>query len=198
MSNESLSPQPASNSESQSQPLSLNSLSERIDRLEHKLDQALLLLTDLYRYRKLRDLLATENWREADEETTNIMLEIMGKSSLDNIIPDEVMNFPCSALQLLDQLWMSYSNNRFGFSVQQQIYTRLGGNDDISDVDMKVLQAMGTEMGWMVNNKLLDYEDLDFSSSAPVGCHPSGWWRSPYGAKMAVYFIARLMRCGIK
>lgn len=53
-------------------------------------------------------------------------------------------------------------------------------------------------MGWMVNNKLLDYEDLDFSSSAPVGCHPSGWWRSPYGAKMAVYFIARLMRCGIK
>jgi hypothetical protein len=198
MSNESFSSQPSSNSEDQSQPLSLNSLSERIDRLEHKLDQALLLLTDLYRYRKLRDLLATENWREADEETTNIMLEIMGKSSLDNIIPDEVMNFPCSALQLLDQLWMSYSNNRFGFSVQQQIYTRLGGTDDISDVDMKVLQAMGAEMGWMVNNKLLDYEDLDFSSSAPVGCHPSGWWRSPYGAKMAVYFIARLMRCGIK
>lgn len=198
MSNESLSSQPASNSEGQSQPLSLNSLSERIDRLEHKLDQALLLLTDLYRYRKLRDLLATENWREADEETTNIMLEIMSKSSLENIIPDEVMNFPCSALQLLDQLWMSYSNNRFGFSVQQQIYTRLGGTDDISDVDMKVLQAMGTEMGWVVNNKLLDYEDLDFSSSASVGCHPSGWWRSPYGAKMAVYFIARLMRCGIK
>ena len=197
MSNESFSSQPSSNSEDQSQPLSLNSLSERIDRLEHKLDQALLLLTDLYRYRKLRDLLATENWREADEETTNIMLEIMGKSSLDNIIPDEVMNFPCSALQLLDQLWMSYSNNRFGFSVQQQIYTRLGGTDDISDVDMKVLQAMGTEMGWMVNNKLLDYEDLDFSSSAPVGCHPSGWWRSPYGAKMAVYFIARLIRCGV-
>lgn len=197
MSNESFSSQPSSNSEDQSQPLSLNSLSERIDRLEHKLDQALLLLTDLYRYRKLRDLLATENWREADEETTNIMLEIMGKSSLENIIPDEVMNFPCSALQLLDQLWMSYSNNRFGFSIQQQIYTRLGGTDDISDVDMKVLQAMGAEMGWMVNNKLLDYEDLDFSSSAPVGCHPSGWWRSPYGAKMAVYFIARLIRCGV-
>ena len=197
MSNESFSFQPSSNAGDQSQPLSLNSLSERIDRLEHKLDQALLLLTDLYRYRKLRDLLATENWREADEETTNIMLEIMGKSSLENIIPDEVMNFPCSALQLLDQLWMSYSNNRFGFSIQQQIYTRLGGTDDISDVDMKVLQAMGAEMGWMVNNKLLDYEDLDFSSSAPVGCHPSGWWRSPYGAKMAVYFIARLIRCGV-
>jgi hypothetical protein len=187
MSNESLS----------SQPLSLNALSERIDRLEQKLDQALLLLTDLYRYKKLRDYLATENWREADEETTNIMLEILGKSSLDNIIPDEVMNFPCSALQLLDQLWMSYSKGRFGFSVQQQIYTSLGGTDDISDVDMKVLHAMETEFGWMVNNKLLDYEDLDFSSSAPVGCHPSGWWRSPYGAKMAVYFIARLMRCGV-
>lgn len=166
-------------SKPQSQPLSLDALLERVERLEQKLDKALLLLTDVYRYQKLRDFLEAGNWKEADQETTRIMLEIMNKNSLDDIIPDEIMIFPCSALSLLDQLWMSYSKDRFGFSVQQQIYTRLGGNDDISDIDMKVLQAMEAEFGWSVNNKLLDYEDLDFSSEAPVGCHPSGWWRSP-------------------
>ncbi len=184
-------------SKPQSQPLSLDALSERVERLEQKLDKALLLLTDIYRYQKLRDFLEAGNWKEADQETTRIMLEIMNKNSLDDIIPDEIMIFPCSALSLLDQLWMSYSKDRFGFSVQQQIYTRLGGNDDISDIDMKVLQAMEAELGWSVNHELLDYDDLDFSLEAPVGCHPSGWWRSPYGAKMAVYFIARLIRCEI-
>ncbi|VXD13773.1 conserved hypothetical protein [Planktothrix serta PCC 8927] len=184
-------------SKPQSQPLSLDALSERVERLEQKLDKALLLLTDIYRYQKLRDFLEAGNWKEADQETTRIMLEIMNKNSLDDIIPDEIMIFPCSALSLLDQLWMSYSKDRFGFSVQQQIYTRLGGNDDISDIDMKVLQAMEAEFGWSVNHELLDYDDLDFSLEAPVGCHPSGWWRSPYGGKMAVYFIARLIRCGV-
>ncbi len=190
------SPQPKQ-SKPQSQPLSLDALSERVERLEQKLDQALLLLTDIYRYQKLRDFLEAGNWQEADQETTRIMLEIMNKSSLDDIIPDQIMIFPCSALSLLDQLWMSYSKDRFGFSVQQQIYTRLGGNDDVSNIDMKVLQAMEAEFGWSVNHQLLDYEDLDFSSEAPVGCHPSGWWRSPYGGKMAVYFIARLISCGV-
>lgn len=194
MSNESQQPK---QSKPQSQPLSLESLSERIEDLEQKLDKALLLLTDIYRYQKLRDFLEAGNWKEADQETTRIMLEIMNKSSLDDIIPDEIMIFPCSALSLLDQLWMNYSQGRFGFSVQQQIYTRLGGNDDVSDIDMKVLQAMEAEFGWSVNDELLNYDDLDFSSEAPVGCHPSGWWRSPYGGKMAVYFIARLISCGV-
>ena len=105
-------------SKPQSQPLSLDALSERVERLEQKLDKALLLLTDIYRYQKLRDFLEAGNWKEADQETTRIMLEIMNKNSLDDIIPDEIMIFPCSALSLLDQLWMSYSKDRFGFSVQ--------------------------------------------------------------------------------
>lgn len=48
MSNESQQPK-------QSKPLSLDALSERVERLEQKLDRALLLLTDVYRYQKLRD-----------------------------------------------------------------------------------------------------------------------------------------------
>ena len=177
--------------------LSLSELSARMFRLEEKLDSALILLTDIYRYEQLRDLLAAGKWKEADRETTNVMLELMGHSDRENLTPDDAINFPCSAIQVIDRLWLKYSKGRFGFSVQQSIYTSFGGTNDIAQIDMKILQASGDRLGWRANNKWIDYQQLDFSINAPPGCHPSGWWRSPYGAKMAVYFLARLINCKI-
>ncbi|MGC9524957.1 MAG: GUN4 domain-containing protein [Limnospira sp.] len=173
------------------------SLEERVAKLENALDQIVLLMSDTYRYGKLRELLEANNWREADLETTRVMLEIANQPNHDNLKPDEVMLFPCSALHLLDQLWLKYSDNQFGFSVQRQIYTQEGGTDDISNIDLDLLAQVGDRLGWRGENKWLPYEELNFSLSAPPGCHPSNWWRSAYGAKMAVYFLARLMRCGV-
>ncbi|ERT08121.1 GUN4-like family protein [Lyngbya aestuarii BL J] len=177
--------------------LTLFSLSQRVEQLEEQLSRMALLLSDVYRYGKLRDLLAAQQWKEADIETTRVMLEIIGQSNHDNITPDDVIKFPCSSLCLLDQLWRTYSHDHFGFSRQQQIYVSEGGTDDISNIDLKVLEKVGDRLGWRDNNKWLDYDRLDFSSSAPLGCHPSNWWRSAYGAKMAVYFLARLMQCDV-
>ncbi|MEB3883405.1 GUN4 domain-containing protein [Lyngbya sp. CCY1209] len=173
------------------------SLEERVARLEKTLDQVVLLMSDTFRYGKLRELLEAKNWREADLETTRVMLEIANQPKHDNLKPDEVMLFPCSALHLLDQLWLKYSNNQFGFSVQRRIYTEAGGTDDISNIDLDLLARVGDRLGWREEKKWLPYEQLNFSLSAPPGCHPSNWWRSAYGAKMAVYFLARLMRCGV-
>ncbi len=189
--NDSISPQPPE------QSLSVEALSQRLSQLEQRFDQAMMLLSDLYRYDQLRDLLAAGKFKEADEETTRIMLEIAGEDHHDNITPDEIMLFPCNALRLLNQLWLKYSDGRFGFSIQQQFYTELGGTDDISNIDLKVLQEVGDRVGWRQKNQWLDYDELDFSLSAPPGCHPSGWWRSAYGAKMAVYFLARIIRCNV-
>ncbi|MEA5519853.1 GUN4 domain-containing protein [Limnoraphis robusta] len=172
-------------------------LSERVEQLEQQLNNVLLLLSDVYRYGKLRDLLAAQQWKEADLETTKVMLEIAGHSNHDNITPEDVIQFPCSSLRLLDKLWRQYSGDRFGFSLQQQIYVSEGGTDDISNIDLAILERVGDRMGWRANNKWLSYDQLDFSVSAPLGCHPSNWWRSAYGAKMAVYFLARLMQCDV-
>ena len=189
--NDSVSPQPPE------QSLSVEALSQRLSQLEQRFEQTTMLLSDLYRYDQLRELLEAGKFKEADEETTKIMLEISGEDNHDNITPDDMMLFPCNALRLLNQLWLKYSEGRFGFSIQQQFYTELGGTDDIANIDLKVLQEVGDRLGWRQNNQWLDYDKLDFSLSAPPGCHPSGWWRSAYGAKMAVYFLARLMRCNV-
>lgn len=177
--------------------LTLLSLSQRVEQLEEQLSRMALLLSDVYRYGKLRDLLAAQQWKEADLETTRVMLEIIGQSNHDNITPDDVIKFPCSSLCLLDKLWRTYSHDQFGFSRQQQIYVSQGGTDDISNIDLQVLEKVGDRMGWRDNQKWLPYDRLDFSLSAPLGCHPSNWWRSAYGAKMAVYFLARLMQCDV-
>ncbi len=179
------------------QALSLSDLSQRVIKLEERLEQVIVLLSDVYRYGKLRDLLREGNLREADQETTKVMLEIAGHRSQETVTPDDALQFPCSAIQLIDQLWVKHSNGRFGFSVQQRIYSNLGGTSDISQIDLDVLHATGDRIGRRVNGKWLDYDQLDFSFSAPEGTFPAGWWDSPYGAKMVVYFLARLMQCNV-
>ena len=78
-------------------------------------------------YRKLRDYLAQGKWWEADEETKRVMLAV-GKREKEGWLDDEhIDNFPCEDLRTIDQLWVKYSDGRFGFSVQKRIYQNLGG-----------------------------------------------------------------------
>jgi predicted transposase/invertase (TIGR01784 family) len=71
-------------------------------------------------YTKLQNLLAAGQWQQADEETMDLMLEVINIDGVDQDIldNDHVKYFPCADLKMLDQLWVKYSNGRFGFSVQ--------------------------------------------------------------------------------
>ena len=172
------------------------SLTERVAHLEKRLDEALMILADTYRYGKLRDLLAANKWKEADLETTKVMIDITGKAELDEITPNELQKFPCNAIMVVDQLWRKYSNNRFGFSVQLGIYQSLGGNmDTIRAQKNEFLRLTSEKIGWRVDGKLVEYDDFDFSLEAAEGALPSNWWNSPYGAKMVNFFLDRLIAC---
>ncbi|MBJ7297316.1 MAG: GUN4 domain-containing protein [Dolichospermum sp.] len=78
-------------------------------------------------YTKLRDLLAAQNWKEADKETYEVMIQAVGKTSGDWFTSNELLNFPCQDLRTIDQLWVKYSKGGFGFSVQKEIYLSVGG-----------------------------------------------------------------------
>ena len=174
-----------------------SSLIERVSRLEKRLDEALIVLADTYRYGKLRDLLVAGQWKEADKETTRVMIEITGKPNMEEITPEDLQTFPCNAIMVIDRLWQRYSNNHFGFSVQLGLYQSLGGNmDTIRAQQNEFLQRTSEKIGWRVNGKLIEYDDFDFSN-ASEGALPGDWWRSPYGAKMANFFLARLIACEI-
>ncbi len=40
----------------------------------------------------------------------------------------DIQLFPCIDLRTIDQLWVRYSNGRFGFSVQKRIWQSVGEN----------------------------------------------------------------------
>ncbi|MEI6445252.1 MAG: GUN4 domain-containing protein [Nostocales cyanobacterium ELA583] len=52
------------------------------------------------------------------------MLQITGANHRKEllIIASDIQKIPCSELKTLDQLWMKFSNQRFGFSIIVNIY----------------------------------------------------------------------------
>ncbi|GBF79461.1 GUN4 domain-containing protein [Aphanothece sacrum] len=173
----------------------LQSLNNRVTYLEEKLK----LVSDLDRYGKLQSLLMAGKFKEADLETTVVILDAVNKSR-DDLTPDDMTKFPCNILKVIDRLWQDYSDNRFGFSKQLTIYQEVGGSlDTLRAQNTQVLEKYGDQVGWRKEGKWQgnNYDNWDFSLSAPVGCFPAIWWKSPYGFKMATFCFIRLINCDI-
>jgi hypothetical protein len=194
-------PQPALDAE---EPLAsmLKTLSLQVGQLEArvvKLENKLLLLPDLDLYGQLQDLLVAGRFKEADAETTRIILSTVGKKR-DELSPEMIASFPCTVLTVIDRLWRNASQNRFGFGVQLAIYQRAGGTiDTLRSQDRKVMRIFAEEVGWLVAGEVQfdNYDQWDFSLSAPQGKFPAIWWKSPYGLKMVTFFFTRLLECNL-
>ncbi|MEM8828031.1 MAG: GUN4 domain-containing protein [Cyanobacteria bacterium P01_G01_bin.19] len=188
----------------------LSKLTSRFDNLEHNigdvsnlsvkissLEDQLMLLGDRYRYQDLQKYLADENWFEADHETVRLILAVSSRE-IEELTPEDIQHFPCNDLMVIDRLWMKYSDGRFGFSPQLKAYQELGGTFDTTiEQNQQLIETWGEGLGWRKDNRWLPCKELDFSLNAPVGCHPSRWWNSPYGSKMTNFFLGRLITCEI-
>ena len=126
-------------------------------------------------YTKLRDLLAQGKWKEADQETTDLLLRVSNREKEGWFREEDVKNLSCEDLRTMDKLWVAYSRGKFGFSVQREIYQSLGGtreyNSDIYD-------KFGERVGWRVNGGWIYYKDVTFDQKARTGhlpLHLSGW-----------------------
>lgn len=73
-------------------------------------------------YTRLRELLAAGQWKEADAETLAVMLKATGREQERYLDVESIKTFPCADLRTIDNLWVKYSNGRFGFSVQKRIW----------------------------------------------------------------------------
>jgi hypothetical protein len=176
-------------SEIEQQLVQLTSLNERVIQLE----ETLLLVSDIHRYEKLKNSLASGDWFEADLETIKILLEVTGKDQ-DSLTPESIQNLPINALKVIDRLWSNYSQGRFGFKVQLHLYREVGGNrDSMISNDRRLTEKWGDRLGWRDGDRWRKCDELDYSLNAPIACHPSQWWNSPYGSKMTNFFLLRLL-----
>ncbi|WP_161564404.1 caspase, EACC1-associated type [Okeania hirsuta] len=111
------------------------------------------------KYSKLENLLKEKEWKEADIETSRLMLKVAGGEERGYLSEKDVENFPCTDLRTIDQLWVEYSDRKFGFSVQKKIYQSLGGT---KEYDSEVWKNFGDQVGWRKGDEWLSYDNWDW------------------------------------
>lgn len=117
------------------------------------------------RYAALLNYLANGRWREADDETFQVMKKVAGGSLTVNAIKE----FPCEDLRIIDQLWVKFSGGKFGFSVQKKIYIETGNllNGKYRE---ETYEKFGRCNGWIIDDKHI--QSRIFDMNAPKGHLP--------------------------
>ena len=122
-------------------------------------------------YIQLEEFLSKEKWKDADEETARIIFKIAGRENERWLRPEDIEVFPSNELQTIDKLWVKYSKNHFGFSVQKEIYQSLGGT---KEYNQEITQQFWRKTGLVTDSQAYwsQYNSLTFDLSAPRGHLP--------------------------
>lgn len=126
-------------------------------------------------YSRLRQLLWQQEWQGADKETERVLLAAISRD-MQPLTPETVLRIPCLDLRTIDQLWLRYSSDRYGFSVQQRIYNQETGRQPLD-----FLRILGWQGGLALGNVSLlkvakPYSELQFHGEAPMGHLPTWRW----------------------
>jgi hypothetical protein len=142
-------------------------LDNKLDRLTDKFDSE-----QGVDYTRLQELLAAGEWQKADRETEVVMLKASDREEEGWLTEEDMETFRCQDLRTINELWVKYSNGRFGFSVQKRIWKDL--ENTIKDDHVDIWKYFGNKVGWRVNDYWIGYSNLTFSLDAPEG-HLPGW-----------------------
>jgi hypothetical protein len=148
-------------------------------------------------YTNLQNFLKQQKWKEADEETGRVMREAAGvEEDLGWLDEESINNFPCEDLCTIDSLWKYYSNEKFGFSLQKEIYERLRETQE-NDRYIDIWGDFCDRVVWRREKKWLSGSELTFSlTAAPRGHFPS-FFENPFDTlnmDSFAYFFCCLMQ----
>ncbi len=119
-------------------------------------------------YTNLFNLLKNQEWLAANQEPERVLLEASCQQQQGWLGNEDLKILSCQDLEIIDTLWVKYSQKRFGFSIQNHIWQELNN---------KNYQIFGARVGWCNNGSWLTYKQLDFSLHAKMGHLPVlHWW----------------------
>ncbi len=110
-------------------------------------------------FKKLQTLLEAHKWYQANRETTRLI----------NDNPD---NGTCQNLRQIDQLWTNYSDGKYGFTPQLQIWQQVGGMKCQTCEDQ--ILAFSKQVGWSITSRYITLIPGDFPSHYPTAA-VLGW-----------------------
>jgi hypothetical protein len=154
-------------------------------------------------YAQLEDFLKAKNWQEADRQTFQLMLNIAKREKEGYLDINDVNNFSCPHLQHIDKLWVDSSQQRFGFSVQKEIYLKTGNRlgttpSNWNDKDEKNYLEFAKAVGWYdekdsngdgAGGWVSSYQDMEKRQNDKTGVYP--WYRD-WGSMRSIHGLPRV------
>ena len=116
-------------------------------------------------YTALQALLVQQDFEAADRLTLEKMCELTGDLAFQRkwLYFTEVDRLPIPDLQTIDRLWLVYSEGKFGFSVQRELWLGTGKN----------WEALWSLIGWKSGNSWTRYpQGFTWDLTAPKGHLP--------------------------
>lgn len=151
-------------------------------------------------YRELEKLLKAQEWRSADELTAKHMLKVANRESQGWLDEASIKIFPCEDLRTIDQLWVHYSNSKFGFSIQKKLWLECGGK--IGEYDYDVWKKFAAKVGWYhpQNNDWRTYTEFMNDTKNAQNALPSSLpidvlWEWFGGGSLGCFFFSLAETC---
>ncbi|MBD2072033.1 GUN4 N-terminal ARM-like repeat domain-containing protein [Leptolyngbya sp. FACHB-671] len=116
-------------------------------------------------YSPLQDLLIRQDFQAADRLTLEKLCELAGETAIQRkwIYFTEVDGFPAVDLKTINSLWLVYSEGKFGYSVQRELWLGTGKN----------WEKLWPMIGWKSGNNWTRYpQEFTWDLSAPKGHLP--------------------------
>jgi hypothetical protein len=147
-----------------------------------------------YFYAELEKLLKNKNWEEADNLTAELIWALAGKSQERSFRAEDSRYFSCEELRTIDNLWTENSDQRFGFSVQSNIWQY-----EANEALIEFMELVG--WGEFKREEYTFYFTpvTDFSLNAPKGQLP--WfvtWAGSDGFRDRNAYISKIASCGMQ
>ncbi|KYC35518.1 hypothetical protein WA1_06745 [Scytonema hofmannii PCC 7110] len=100
---------------------------------------------------ELNNFLVNKKWQEADRGMARLMFYVANREEQSSLNEESIKNFSCQNLQEIDSLWVKNSGGRFGFSVQKQIWLKVGRpglSTEWTNDDEKAWRVFVSRVGW--------------------------------------------------
>lgn len=120
-------------------------------------------------YQNLEKYLKNGQWKKADDETNQVMLQAGDKDNKGYLNFVDIEEFPCEDLRTINDLWLKYSNGKFGFTVQRDIWLEYG---DLGVCKWEHYRLFARKVRWYDDRKR-EWLDTKFSIDTPPGHLPT-------------------------
>lgn len=145
-------------------------------------------------YERLQELLSAGEWKQADHETAQKMLEVAGRQQQGKLEAEDLKNFPCEDLRVINTLWDKSSKGHFSLSKQRRIWQSTDVNSNLG--------KFITHVGWgRIEDNTFIFKGINllpFNLSAPAGLLPVEVTYNAGTLEARSEYMSRIIFCGIE